>query len=192
MTSSRLTAAAGLRPRSFVVAVGCSSVNVTTIVSRSEPGSPSRTMSLSTGSEWLGITPPSTSGAELDDLPSSVDWLEVRSDLLGDLNPEWLRSHFRGRLLYALRSRAEDGAYSESLQDRHLRLTTAARHYDRVEIEAGTDFSDNLLAKIPVEKRLVSWYGSAERFGYLERPLHAVVYGSSYPLQTRDQSNQAQ
>jgi 3-dehydroquinate dehydratase/shikimate dehydrogenase len=106
-------------------------------------------------------SPPSASGAELANLPDSVDWLEVRSDLIGDLNPEWLRNHFRGRLSYALRSRGEGGESSESLPGRHRRLATAARIYDRVEIEAATDFSDNLLAKIPVRQRLVSWHGKA-------------------------------
>lgn len=107
------------------------------------------------------VTPPSPSGAELADLPTSVGWLEVRSDLLGDINPEWLRSHFRGRLLYSLRSQAEGGADSESLQRRHLRLATAARSYDRVEIEGCRDFTDSLLTKIPIEKRVVSWQGAA-------------------------------
>jgi 3-dehydroquinate dehydratase/shikimate dehydrogenase len=105
--------------------------------------------------------PPSPSGAELANLPNSVGWLEVRADLLGDINPEWLHSHFRGRLLYSLRSQAEGGAYSESLQRRHLRLATAARSYDRVEIEGRRDFSDSLLTKIPIEKRLASWHGPA-------------------------------
>src|ERR1700730_13084202 len=112
-------------------------------------------------------TPPSTSGAELAALPSSVDWLEVRSDLLGDLSPEWLRSRFRGRLSYALRSRAEGGEFSDSLQQRHHRLATAARHYDQVEIES-VDCFDSLLAQIPIEKRVVSWHGPANNLSELE------------------------
>lgn len=106
-------------------------------------------------------TPPSTSGAELTGLPGSVEWLEVRSDLLGDINPDWLRSHFRGRLLYVLRSQAEGGEYSDSLQHRHDRLAIAALHYDRVEIEGSSDLSEKLLAQIPIEKRVVAWHGAA-------------------------------
>ena len=112
------------------------------------------------------ITPPSTSGAELAALPSSVGWLEVRSDLLGDLNPEWLRSRFRGRLCYALRSKAEGGECSDSRQQRHHRLATAARNYDRVEIESG-DCSDSLLAQIPIGKRVVSWHGAVSNLSEL-------------------------
>lgn len=106
------------------------------------------------------ITPPSPSGAELTSLPGSVECLEVRSDLLGDLNPEWLRGHFGGRLLYVLRSQAEGGEYSDSPQERHDRLATAARHYDLVEIEGSTDLSASLLARIPIEKRVVAWHGA--------------------------------
>ena len=40
-------------------------------------------------------TPPTTSGTELSALPDSVEWLEVRADLLGDLNPR-LSSFIRG------------------------------------------------------------------------------------------------
>ena len=47
---------------------------------------------------------PSPDGADLAALPDAVEWLEVRGDRVGDIDPEWLRSHFKGRLLYALRS----------------------------------------------------------------------------------------
>ena len=97
------------------------------------------------------ITPPSESGAELAALPDSVKWLEVRADLLGDINPEWIRKHFRGRLLYALRRRAEGGNCTDSTERRHRRLAEAARHYDRVELEGSSDLSESLLAEIPAE-----------------------------------------
>ncbi|MCM3905981.1 MAG: type I 3-dehydroquinate dehydratase [Pyrinomonadaceae bacterium] len=105
--------------------------------------------------------PPSPTGVELSTLPDSVEWLEVRSDLVGDLNPEWLRKHFRGHLLYALRSRNEGGKSSDSLQNRHRRLKAAAPFYDRVELESNTDCSDDLLAQIPFQQRCVSWHGPA-------------------------------
>src|SRR5215216_5248153 len=92
--------------------------------------------------------PPSPDGAELAALPDSVEWLEVRADLAGDIDPDWLRSHFRGRLLYSLRS-----------QERY-RLEKAARFYDRIELQGDRDFSEDLLEQIPPERRLVSWYGS--------------------------------
>ena len=42
---------------------------------------------------------PSPRGDALRALPAAVDILEVRADLTGDLDPDWLRSHFGGRLL---------------------------------------------------------------------------------------------
>ncbi|MGI9065638.1 MAG: type I 3-dehydroquinate dehydratase [Pyrinomonadaceae bacterium] len=107
------------------------------------------------------LSPPSSSGKELRPLPESVDWLEVRADLVGDLDPEWLRSHFKGRLLYALRSEEEGGHSADSPEERHRRLAAASRHYDRVELEGSRDFSPELLAQIAPEKRCVSWYGAA-------------------------------
>jgi 3-dehydroquinate dehydratase/shikimate dehydrogenase len=94
-------------------------------------------------------------------LPPAVRWLEVRADLLGDLDPDWLRDHFGGRLLYSLRSRAEGGVCSDTDGRRRQRLAAAARRYDRVELEGSRDNSDDLLARIPAEQRLVSWHGPA-------------------------------
>jgi len=107
------------------------------------------------------LSPPSSSGAELRALPESVEWLEVRSDLVGDPDPEWLRSHFKGRLLYALRSQAEGGHCADSPEQRRHRLASASRHYDRVELEVTRDFAPELLAQITPEQRCVSWYGAA-------------------------------
>src|ERR1700755_1389018 len=95
--------------------------------------------------------PPSLDGAELTALPDSVDVLEVRADLVGDIDPEWLRNHFHGRLLYAVR--AEDAASI----NRRERFQNAAQFYDRIELEIETD--SELFEVIPVEKRLLSWYG---------------------------------
>jgi len=97
------------------------------------------------------IDPPSPDGAELTALPDSVDWLNVRADRTGDIAPQWLRDHFKGRLLYSFRT--EDGT------DRSERLKTAAEFYDRVELEIETDASEELLRAVPVEKRMLSWYG---------------------------------
>ena len=98
--------------------------------------------------------PPSPDGAELTALADSVDWLEVRADRVGDIDPEWLRDHFKGRLLYSLRNR--------SPLNRPERLKTAANFYDRIELEVESDTSEELLSVIPAEKRLVSWYGKVD------------------------------
>ena len=41
--------------------------------------------------------PPSEDGAELAVLPDCVEWLEVRADLTGDLDPNWPRRATRPR-----------------------------------------------------------------------------------------------
>ena len=99
------------------------------------------------------LDPPSPDGAELTALPDSVEWLEVRADRVGDIDPEWLRSHFKGRLLYAFRTG------DASSLTRPERLKTAARYYDRIELEVETDASEDLLQVVPAEKRVISWYG---------------------------------
>jgi 3-dehydroquinate dehydratase/shikimate dehydrogenase len=86
-------------------------------------------------------------------LPDSVEWLEVRADRVGDIDPEWLRNHFKGRLLYSLR---------RSVLNRPERLQTAARFYDRIELEVESDTSEELLDAVPAEKRLLSWYGKVD------------------------------
>jgi 3-dehydroquinate dehydratase/shikimate dehydrogenase len=132
-------------------------------------------------------TPPSTGGQELTALPGRVDWLEVRADLLGDLDSDWLRSRFGGRLLYSLPGRTGEGNFEGSPDQRHNRLRRAARFYDLVEIEGERDFSPDLLDAIPVEKRLVSWHGPASSFSELEeRFTHlSSVPASLYKLVTK-------
>jgi 3-dehydroquinate dehydratase/shikimate dehydrogenase len=110
---------------------------------------------------------PSPGGEQLAALPDTVDCLEVRSDLVGDLDSDWLRSHFRGRLLYSLRSRAEGGNFAGSLDERQERLRRAARSFDLIELEAERDFSPELLAGIPIEQRLISWHGPASSLSEL-------------------------
>jgi 3-dehydroquinate dehydratase/shikimate dehydrogenase len=102
-----------------------------------------------------------------------VEWLEVRADRTGDIDPEWLRNHFRGRLLYSLRT--ENGR--DQFANRAQRLQAAACFYDRVELEI-TDHFDF----IPPEQRVLSWYGGVndlstlnERFEQLAS-VPAAVY----------------
>jgi 3-dehydroquinate dehydratase/shikimate dehydrogenase len=43
---------------------------------------------------------PSSGGEELAALPSAAEFLEVPARLAGAVSPEWMRQHFRGRVLY--------------------------------------------------------------------------------------------
>ncbi len=97
----------------------------------------------------------------LERLATTADWLEVRADLVGDVDPEPLRAHFPGRLLYTLRSRAEGGAHSGPREGRRRRITEIAPRYDLVDLEADRDLAPDLLARIPPERRLISWHGPA-------------------------------
>jgi 3-dehydroquinate dehydratase / shikimate dehydrogenase len=89
-----------------------------------------------------------------------VEWLEVRGDLVGDLDPAGL-GFFPGKLLYALRSRAEGGAFEGSPERRKRRLIEAAARYDLVDLEAARDLSPEVLEAVPAERRVLSWHGPA-------------------------------
>ncbi|HEV8170010.1 MAG TPA: type I 3-dehydroquinate dehydratase, partial [Pyrinomonadaceae bacterium] len=122
---------------------------------------------------------PSLDGADLAALPASVEWLEVRADSTGDIDPDWVRNHFRGRLIYALRT--ENGRDQHG--NRAQRLQAAARFYDRVELEV---IDQEVLQTIPPEQRVLSWYGEVndvstltERFEQL-----ATVPAAVYKLVT--------
>src|SRR5258708_5223089 len=122
-------------------------------------------------------------------LSGKADWLEIRSDLIGEMSSEWLRSAFSGKLLYVLRSRQSGGEFSGSASERQTRLVAASSTHDFVELEADQDFSPALLAAIRAEKRLISWYGAAaggenllEKFKWIsQQPAHIykmVITGS--------------
>ena len=76
-----------------------------------------------------------------------VAWLEVRGDLVGDLDPAPLRKAFPGKLLYTLRSRAEGGAFEGSAERRKRRLIDAAERYDLVDLEAARDLAPDVLRR---------------------------------------------
>jgi 3-dehydroquinate dehydratase/shikimate dehydrogenase len=135
-------------------------------------------------------TPPSPGGQELVALPDSVEWLEVRSDLAGELDPDWLRDRFGGRLLYSLRSRAEGGEFEGSQGERRDCLRRAALAFDLVELEGERDFSSELLAEVPAEKRLVSWHGAADTLSELKARFERIsnVPAALYRLATRPTS----
>jgi 3-dehydroquinate dehydratase/shikimate dehydrogenase len=105
--------------------------------------------------------PPSPDGGEVAGLDGRADWLEVRADRVGDLEPETLRARFGGRLLYTLRSRAEGGAQAGPREARRRRIAEAAARYDLVDLEADRDLAPDLLDTIPPERRIVSWHGPA-------------------------------
>ncbi len=94
-------------------------------------------------------------------LAGVADWLEVRADLVGDLDPARLRAGFPGKLLYTLRSRAEGGAFDGSPERRRRRLLEAAGRYDLVDLEAERDLTAEVLAALPPAARVVSWHGAA-------------------------------
>ena len=123
------------------------------------------------------LAPPSPNGAELTTLADSVQWLELRADLVGDVDPDWLRDHFHGRLIYS---------FKNDSVDRPERLIAAAERYDRVELEADRDFSTEVLSAVPQEKRLVSWYGQAGNSSELRERFDQVssVPASLYKIVT--------
>jgi len=129
------------------------------------------------------LEPPSTDGAELASLPEPVEWLEVRADRVGDIDPEWLRSHFKGRLLYALRT--DDGR--DQFANRTQRLEAAARGYDRVELEVAIDRYES----IAPEQRLLSWYGRVNNLSTLTERFEqlASVPAAVYKLVTNAASS---
>ncbi|HEX2463879.1 MAG TPA: type I 3-dehydroquinate dehydratase [Thermoanaerobaculia bacterium] len=108
-------------------------------------------------------------------LPRSVDWLELRADLCGEVPAAWLRARFPGRLLYTLRSRGEGGAFEGSLSRRRQRLAAAAAEFDWIDLEAERDLHDPLLQEVPVEKRVVSWHGPGREASQLERQFQTMA-----------------
>ena len=110
---------------------------------------------------------PSSDGRELHALARVADWLEVRADLVGDLDSGWVRNFFAGRLLYSLRSKSAGGAFEGSESERAGRLLAASRHYDLVELEAESDLRPEILSGIGPAKRVLSWYGPPRELGEL-------------------------
>jgi len=100
--------------------------------------------------------PPGPDGAELRALAARADALEVRADLVGDLDPYWLRRHFPGALVYTLRSVDEGGQFRGDLAERTARLRAAARAYDQVDLEWARDLTSQVLAAVPASRRRLS------------------------------------
>ncbi len=105
--------------------------------------------------------PPADDGQALAALAAVADWLEVRADLVGDLDPDWLRDRFPGKLLYTLRSHAEGGAFEGSREKRRRRIVEQGARFDLVDLEGERDLSAEILDSIPADRRLISWHGAA-------------------------------
>lgn len=105
----------------------------------------------------LTAPPPPSADFDLE----AADWLEVRADLVGDLDPAPLRRVFPGRLLYTLRSRAEGGAVEISPERRKRRLLDAAERYDLVDLEMARDLVPEILRAVAPARRVISWHGPA-------------------------------
>ncbi len=97
----------------------------------------------------------------LRELAGLADLLEIRGDLVADLDPHWLREHFSGRLLYTYRSVEEGGRGADGGEERHARLIAAQAVYDLVDLEL-RDLEPSVLTSIPPEKRLISWHGTVD------------------------------
>ncbi len=105
---------------------------------------------------------PSHDGSELRTLGREADWLDVRAGQCGDLDPDWLRNHFGGSLMYSLTRRPAAGEASYNEDARRDRLRWAGRCFDLVELEAPHDLTPEILDHVPPASRLVAWRGAAE------------------------------
>lgn len=118
---------------------------------------------------------PAPDGVELRALAGRVDSLEVRADLVGDLDVRWLRRQFSGPLVYTLRSVHEGGQFSGGRSERQARLRAAARSYDQVDLESSTDLTPELLAAVPADRRRLSRHVGRVAAAAGSHPLTAVL-----------------
>lgn len=113
---------------------------------------------------------------ELRALPAAVGSLELRADLCGDLDPDWLRSFFPGELIYTLRSRHEGGNFEGNKTSRRRRLLTAVAGFDLIDLEAERDLQPELLSEIPAGQRLISWHGPAATLNDLQARFEQLTF----------------
>jgi 3-dehydroquinate dehydratase/shikimate dehydrogenase len=113
-----------------------------------------------------------TEGRELRALRGWASSLEIRADLTGDLDPENLRRHIDGELIYSLRSIQAGGAFTGGPAERARRLLSAASKYDLVDLEVDTDLTPELLTALPPHRRRICWYGPGRDYLAL-----AAVFG---------------
>lgn len=92
-------------------------------------------------------------------LARDLGCVEIRADLIGEVDPERLRRQFRGPLLYTLRSAQEGGRCTDTTEQRRRRLRAAAERYDLVDLEGARDLHPALLDRISPDRRVISWHG---------------------------------
>jgi 3-dehydroquinate dehydratase/shikimate dehydrogenase len=131
-------------------------------------------------------TPSTCVRRDILQLSRDVTWLQVRADLTGDISTNWLRRNFPGKLLYTLPRRERKVNFRGAERERFDRMTTAAKEYDLVELDADSDLSEEMLATVPVERRLISWRGAACNVLHLHATFArlAAVPAHSYCLVT--------
>jgi 3-dehydroquinate dehydratase/shikimate dehydrogenase len=92
----------------------------------------------------------------------ALRWLRVAPASRDVPHPDFLRAHFRGSLIFA----CPDGDRPEEAS-RERDVRHAAGLYDLVELNANRDLTQEVLAGVPPEKRLVTWRGTAASSGAL-------------------------
>jgi len=89
-------------------------------------------------------------------LPCDV---EIRADLTGEIDAQFLRGALKGELIYSLRSVQYGGAFMGSAEERTQRILAAAGKYDLIDLELDRDLTPELLAAVPPHRRRICWYG---------------------------------
>jgi 3-dehydroquinate dehydratase/shikimate dehydrogenase len=113
---------------------------------------------------------PQKGGVEFLDIPKAVDWLEVRGDLTGDLDPMWLRGWTGKNIAYAYHPPTARESHSvDGQEERTERLIWAGRLADLVELDAERDLIPEILDRVPPQKRMISWRGNGCDAGRLHR-----------------------
>jgi 3-dehydroquinate dehydratase/shikimate dehydrogenase len=120
-------------------------------------------------------SPAEATGTALRRLADGVAGIEVRADLVGDLDPGDLRRHVHGQLVYSLRSRRRGGRGPDALPDRQARLLAAAPGYDLVDLEDDHDLVPEILAGVPPDRRRISWHGGDGGLTELRRRFERMV-----------------
>lgn len=135
-------------------------------------------------------TAPAPGGGSLRTSGTGAHWLEIRADLMPNLDPDWLRRRFPRKLLYSLRSRAEGGAAESSPEGRKARLIEAASLYDLVDLEGERDLTPEILSLIPPERRVISWHAAAAGSRQFEEAFQrfSVVRALYYRLVSRPET----
>jgi 3-dehydroquinate dehydratase/shikimate dehydrogenase len=116
---------------------------------------------------------------EIKDLSKVVEYLQIRADLIGEVDTNKLRSYYSGKLLYSLRSRDAGGAFEGSPIERRARLIAASKSYDLLELESDRDLSEEVLAAVPAHRRLLFWRGSAPTLAQLRSAFAGLALTSA-------------